>query len=72
MLRQFVMCNADVGLVTSQWVADREAPWPDFNTKKVCRDFDGILAWTKAHQLAKGTPMWPSKPPGAKSLAFPP
>ncbi|KAK6072457.1 hypothetical protein SCUP234_09250 [Seiridium cupressi] len=72
-LRQFVMCHADVGLVTSQWVAGHDNPWPDFNTKQVCRDFDRILAWTRLHEFPEGTaPMNPSKPEGAKSLDVPP
>ncbi|KAK4158884.1 hypothetical protein QBC43DRAFT_348318 [Cladorrhinum sp. PSN259] len=43
MLRQFVMCHADVTIVTAHWIEQRAKPWPDFNTKHVCRDFEKVL-----------------------------
>ncbi|EHK26505.1 uncharacterized protein TRIVIDRAFT_70489 [Trichoderma virens Gv29-8] len=72
MLRQFVMCHADVGLVTAHWIEQRARPWPDFNTKQICRDFEGIWQWTVDHQLPEGAPMMPLKPDGAKALTSPP
>lgn len=72
MLRQFVMCHADVGLVTAHWLERRDRPWPDFNTKQTCRNFDAIWQWTIDHQLPEGTPIMPLKPAGAKGLASPP
>ncbi|KAI9814389.1 MAG: hypothetical protein M1827_003245 [Pycnora praestabilis] len=72
MLRQFVMCNADAGIVTAHWIEQRNRPWPDFNTKHVCRDFEGLLDWTREHQLPEGTPYMPMKPAGAKSMSSPP
>ncbi|KAL8667705.1 MAG: hypothetical protein Q9202_000560 [Teloschistes flavicans] len=47
MLRQFVMCHADVGIITHRWVQGHPRPYPDFNTWHMCRDFEGVLAWTK-------------------------
>lgn len=72
MLRQFVMCNADVGLVASHWVDGIDHPWPDFNTNKKCRDFKGILEWTLEHQAPEGIPQIPKRPEGVKGLATPP
>ncbi|RYP57813.1 hypothetical protein DL769_009263 [Monosporascus sp. CRB-8-3] len=72
MLRQFVMCHAEVGLVTAHWIQQRARPWPDFNTKQICRDFDGVLKWTREHQLPESAPMMPLKPEGAKALPSPP
>ncbi|KAJ5612189.1 hypothetical protein N7510_005383 [Penicillium lagena] len=72
MLRQFIMCHADVGIVTAHWIDQRRAAWPDFNTNKVCRDFDAILEWAQDHQLPPGTPLRPSKPLGASALPAPP
>ncbi|KAF4635222.1 hypothetical protein G7Y89_g2866 [Cudoniella acicularis] len=72
MLRQFVMCHADVGLVTAHWIEQRGRPWPDFNTKQTCRNFEGIWQWTVDHQMPEGTPMIPTKPAGAKALSSPP
>ncbi|KAL8832369.1 MAG: hypothetical protein Q9170_004905 [Blastenia crenularia] len=58
MLRQFVMCHADVGVVTYKWVAGRSRPYPDFNTWHQCRDFQEVLQWVKDKQLKeeKGGP----------------
>ena len=72
MLRQFVMCHADVGIVTAHWIDQRRAAWPDFNTRKVCRDFEGIFESVRKLQLPVGTPMRPSRPEGASVLPAPP
>ncbi|KAJ8124829.1 hypothetical protein O1611_g8812 [Lasiodiplodia mahajangana] len=72
MLRQFVMCHAEVGLVTAHWIEQRARPWPDFNTKQICRDFNGVLKWTREHQLPESAPMMPLRPEGAKALSSPP
>ncbi|OKL63126.1 hypothetical protein UA08_01258 [Talaromyces atroroseus] len=72
MLRQFVMCHADIGVVTAHWIEQRARPWPDFNTMHTCRDFEGIWQWTVDHQMPEGTPMIPLKPVGAKALPSPP
>ena len=44
------MCDADVGVMTYDWVKGRGHPSPDFNTKHKCRNFDDILRWGLAHQ----------------------
>lgn len=51
MLRQFVMCHADMGMITHRWVKDYPRPYPDFNTWHQCRDFDSALQWTKENQF---------------------
>jgi hypothetical protein len=62
------MCHADAGIVTAHWIEQRNRPWPDFNTKHVCKDFNGLLDWTRKNQLPEGTPYMPLKPVGAKAL----
>ncbi|KAL8756448.1 MAG: hypothetical protein Q9199_002930 [Rusavskia elegans] len=42
-----LICDADVGVITYNWVAVRDAPWPNFNTVHKCRNFDGIVEWSK-------------------------
>ncbi|KAL8626496.1 hypothetical protein Q9189_007809 [Teloschistes chrysophthalmus] len=54
MLRQFVMCHADVGIITHRWVEGHPRPYPDFNTWHKCRDFEGVLAWTKERAMKEG------------------
>jgi len=44
-IRQSLMCSADVGIVTYEWVRGFKVPYPNFNTKHQCRNFDKILAW---------------------------
>ncbi|KAI4179243.1 MAG: hypothetical protein LQ346_007234 [Caloplaca aetnensis] len=58
MLRQFVMCHADVGLITHHFVKDYPQPYPDFNTWHQCRNFESVLQWAKEKQLTeeKGGP----------------
>ena len=51
MIRQIVMCNADVGLVGAVWVEGAPGPYPNFNTWHQCRNFDNILQWTYDHAL---------------------
>lgn len=62
------MCHADVGVFTSNWVTWRDQPWPDFNTQKKCRDFDGILKWVQTNQMGPYEPMVPQKPAGVIEL----
>ncbi|KAH9917538.1 uncharacterized protein B0H18DRAFT_1034076 [Fomitopsis serialis] len=40
MLRQVLMCNADVGLITFDWVAGFDVPFPNFSTLHKCRNVD--------------------------------
>lgn len=43
------MCDADVGVITYNWVAVRDLPWPNFNVVHQCRNFDGVVEWGKNH-----------------------
>lgn len=47
MLRQFVMCNADTGLMFSYWIEGHDRKHVDFNTEHVCRDFEQLLDYQK-------------------------
>lgn len=50
MLRQKIMCDADVGVITYDWHAEKEFPVANFNTAHKCRDFEKILDWSYKHQ----------------------
>lgn len=69
MLRQVIMCNTDVNLIPTQWVHGRDRPYPNFNTKHVCRNYEAILQWAIEHQVQPGLM---TKPPGAIELPVPP
>jgi hypothetical protein len=49
MLRQNIMCNADVTPITSNWVPWGPNPYPDFSTLHTCRDFDRIFEYVETH-----------------------
>jgi hypothetical protein len=44
-LRQKLMCDADTGIVTLNWVRGRRTPYPNFNVRHKCRDFAKLLEW---------------------------
>ncbi|KAK3317706.1 hypothetical protein B0T19DRAFT_469476 [Cercophora scortea] len=53
MLLQVIMCSADVGLISHNWVHNeriqepKTRPMADFNMVKKCRDFDALLDWAR-------------------------
>lgn len=53
MLLQNLMCHADVEIIQHNWVHNAKIsepqtrPFPDFNTVKMCRNFDSLLDWAK-------------------------
>ncbi|KJA15269.1 hypothetical protein HYPSUDRAFT_149341 [Hypholoma sublateritium FD-334 SS-4] len=48
-LRQVLMCSADVGMITYEWVRGFSSPYPNFNTRHQCRDFEKIISWGMAN-----------------------
>ncbi|GLI82149.1 hypothetical protein PoHVEF18_010551 [Penicillium ochrochloron] len=69
LLRQFVVCQGDVGLYTFQWLEHYPTPYPKFSTWHQCRNTDSIEAWIT--QGAAQTPAnytWPRVP---GSVVFP-
>ncbi|CEJ55179.1 hypothetical protein PMG11_01450 [Penicillium brasilianum] len=69
LLRQFVVCQGDVGLYTFQWLEHYPTPYPKFSTWHQCRNSDSIEAWIT--QGAVQTPSnytWPRVP---GSVIFP-
>jgi Mycotoxin biosynthesis protein UstYa len=45
------MCNADVGVVTYNWINGFTVPYPDFNMYKKCRKVDKIIDWVARNTL---------------------
>ncbi|KAF1970898.1 hypothetical protein BU23DRAFT_375051, partial [Bimuria novae-zelandiae CBS 107.79] len=45
-LAQAIRCTGSVDVVTFNWVEGHKMPQPDFNNKKVCRDFEALREWT--------------------------
>ncbi|KAG2059392.1 hypothetical protein BDR06DRAFT_949446 [Suillus hirtellus] len=51
MLRENTMCNADVTMITWDWVQGHKIPYPNFNTRHQCRDFEKVLDWAVEHAV---------------------
>ncbi|KAJ5689013.1 hypothetical protein N7462_003405 [Penicillium macrosclerotiorum] len=69
LIRQFVVCQGDVGLYTFQWLEHYPTPYPKFSTWHQCRNTDSIETWIT--QGAIQTPSnytWPRVP---GSIVFP-
>ncbi|KAF8850044.1 hypothetical protein BDZ45DRAFT_770933, partial [Acephala macrosclerotiorum] len=51
MLRQRLMCTADIGLVTGVWVESYGEPYPDFSTQHQWCNLEKVQEWAKNHEL---------------------
>ncbi|KAG2346599.1 hypothetical protein BDR05DRAFT_959527 [Suillus weaverae] len=51
MIRQNIMCNADVTMITWDWVQRHSFPYPNFNTRHQCRNYEKILDWAVKHAV---------------------
>ena len=40
------MCDADMGIVTYNWIRNHYQPHPNFNVQHKCRNFDAAVQWT--------------------------
>lgn len=64
MLLQNIMCAADVGVVSHNWVHNehisdpKTRPMPDFDLVKKCRDFDAILDWVREKSVKDLSGKW--------------
>lgn len=65
MILQSLMCNADVGVISHNWVHNerisepKTRPMPDFNMMKKCRDFDKLLDWARERGVKDLPKRWP-------------
>ncbi|KAK5989231.1 Transacylase cctO-like protein [Cladobotryum mycophilum] len=53
-LRQYVMCNADVALVTYDWLPNYRDPWANFDNVHKCVDWKALEDWALAHSFTDG------------------
>jgi len=51
LIRQKLMCNSDVGVITNEWVDGWDLPYPDFNTVHKCRNYEKVLDWAYKHAM---------------------
>lgn len=62
MILQTLMCSADVGIITHNWIYNELWPGeekirlgPDFNIQKQCRNFDSLLDWMYSKAIRNTT-----------------
>lgn len=51
MLRQVIMCNSDMHVVTHDWVDHTTGAWPDFSVNHQCRDYEKLMSWIDGARL---------------------
>jgi hypothetical protein len=56
MLRQVLMCSADLHLIVYDWVEQVHHPWPDFGTDHMCRDYARVHDWVEKRTAKTGSP----------------
>lgn len=49
LIRQSLMCNADVAVIRWNWVKNHHKPYPNFNTLHACRKFEKVMDWAVQH-----------------------
>lgn len=69
-----LMCHADVDIVTFNWRESQDEPFPDFEIRKQCRDFEAIVDWQRGKKLNDTIERWKAliKPADAKQRQTPP
>jgi hypothetical protein len=58
-------------MITFNWVEGHRMPQPDFNNRKVCRDFDALKGWTVENKVDSELDAFDEPPPGAVVLPNP-
>ncbi|KAK6212194.1 tat pathway signal sequence [Colletotrichum tabaci] len=57
-IRQVLVCNVDTGVLGQVWANDPPSPFPDFNTKHMCKNYEAIQQWAEKLQ-ASSSGRWP-------------
>ncbi|OTB06921.1 hypothetical protein M426DRAFT_318631 [Hypoxylon sp. CI-4A] len=53
-LRQFVMCQSDIGVFSFNFPFNDGDPWPNYSTPHTCRNFNSIKQWAIDHTVPRG------------------
>ena len=51
MLRQNIMCNADVGIIPHHWIKQSPDPFANFNSWHKCRDIGAVEKWIEENAI---------------------
>ncbi|KAI8946933.1 hypothetical protein F4801DRAFT_31548 [Xylaria longipes] len=51
MLRQLIVCSADLHIIGYHWVEHVDYPWPDFSINRQCRNWDHVMDWIQQRKV---------------------
>ncbi|CAD6585149.1 MAG: hypothetical protein ASARMPRED_002025 [Alectoria sarmentosa] len=71
LVRQNILCQADVSIITFDWVKGRKHPQPHYGNPKECRNYEDILAWAVENQAPVPPGNKIRKPDGAMEREMP-
>lgn len=67
-IRENVMCNANLDVITYQWVETQTTPYPDFDLNKKCVNADVLIEWQMQKAVIPERGRNFTAPPGAKQI----
>lgn len=67
-IAQNVMCHADAGIHTYNWMDTQRQPFPDFSVNRKCRDWDALMAWRDERVVDMEKYRRMQKPKGVKQV----
>ncbi|KAK4508218.1 hypothetical protein PRZ48_001956 [Zasmidium cellare] len=72
MLMQHLLCTADAGFLTYDWMEDAEKPFPDMGVNRRCRDWKQLVEYRDRHGVDREMFEKYTKPKGAVEVKQPP
>lgn len=58
MLRQHLMCHADLEPFTFNWRVGQKKPYADFEIRKTCVDFEAVVRWQEENKNPRHSELW--------------
>ncbi|MCJ1312252.1 hypothetical protein MMC25_005926 [Agyrium rufum] len=71
-LVQNIMCHADAGIHTYNWMDTQPQPFPDFSVNRKCRDFEQLRVYRDMHTVDMEKYKSMPKPKGVKQVSAEP
>ncbi|KAI1141261.1 hypothetical protein F5Y05DRAFT_255841 [Hypoxylon sp. FL0543] len=71
MMMEYLLCNADAGILTYNWVEHEKYPFPDMSVRKQCRDWRQLVEYRDAHGVNESLYLNWKKPEGVNQLKQP-
>ncbi|KAI9372942.1 hypothetical protein BJX61DRAFT_410985 [Aspergillus egyptiacus] len=68
MLRQKLMCDSDVGMITYVWAKGWKQAFPDFSTVHKCRPYSKVIDWARENYVHSRNVADIERAPGAKEM----